>query len=330
MKDLAASEPRELVLASVVTPLPSVDAPKDGESISIPVTILPAPVDGMVTARDGRHWRVPDIRSLVTDLNAQPIDVRVDFDHQTEEKSKTYRQNSEAQGWVSGYKVSASGGISATMELLSEAATKVSKRLYRYLSPGLVLENKTSRRVIGLSSVGLVNNPALTLAPITLSEETDAGDTMTKEELAALTAREEKVTADEKALRTELLSTAEVVVDAAVDAGVILPAQRDYHLATITANKDGIVKGLEAFKSFLSTAEGDPTPNRLTQRVGPKGAASRKGQAAAGSVVVPPGVGVDESRLELLAAVRAHAVQHKIPFAQALTEYAAMNGGADF
>lgn len=312
---------RTAVLAAFATRLPELTAEQagaDGELVLMGVEVIPAPSKGAIKARDGRTLRIPDIRRLVTDLNAQEVDARVDFDHQTEQSHRNYQQQTAAIGWTSDYGVSAAGGVEATLRILpGDGAAKVRSRAYRYLSPGLWTDKQN--RVTGMSSVALVNNPALDLPA--LHSENAEDHPMDENELKS---REDKVKADRAAADAQMLSVATIAVDQAVEGGKILPAQKDLHLASIKSHKDGMVAGLTAFNALMEATEATAT-DVLSRRISPRGKPGRTNVAA--SITLPPGIAADESRLELLAQVRKHAADNKLTFAAALEEYSALHAG---
>ena len=119
--------------------------------------VIPAPRGGTIAGRDGRRYRVPDMAELAAKINAQAVMPRVDFDHQSERQSPTFRNSTRAEGWLSNFRMNAAGGIDADFELGGLAAAAIREGRYRYLSPGLLHDPYGA--VVGLSSVALVNNP---------------------------------------------------------------------------------------------------------------------------------------------------------------------------
>ena len=115
-----------------------------------------------------------------------------------------------------------------------------------------------------------------------------------------------------------MLNAAERAVDAAVEAGKILPAQKDYHLASIKSHADGIEKGVDAFNSFVETARGAANTNTdvLIQRVGPTGTPpSGAGQRDAPAYLAPNGwQPPSEERLELQTQIAEYAQKRGIPY----------------
>lgn len=119
--------------------------------------VIPAPRGGFIVGRDGRRYRVRDMAALADRINAQAVRPRVDVDHQSERTSPTFRGSSEASGWLSNFRVGASGGIEADFDLREGAIRAIRDGGYRYLSPALV--HTKDGEVFGLSSVALVNDP---------------------------------------------------------------------------------------------------------------------------------------------------------------------------
>ena len=77
---------------------PPLAAPADADANALRAVVLPAPdAADLLPTLDGRKQRVPDPARLVKAINDQPIEVRVDTDHQSEPISPTFR-GSTARG----------------------------------------------------------------------------------------------------------------------------------------------------------------------------------------------------------------------------------------
>ena len=95
----------------------------DGEPAK-PVTleVIPAPgANGVLPARDGRRQRVADVSKLAAALNAQSFVARIDFDHRSEPSAPTFAGTTEAEGWLSNYRLNHRGGIDADIEFGASA-----------------------------------------------------------------------------------------------------------------------------------------------------------------------------------------------------------------
>ena len=313
----------DLSLHAVHAELPGIP---DGDDARIRVVVIPAPdEDGIVPTRDGRVHRVTDPRLLAASLNAQEVDARIDFDHQSEPTSPTFNGSTAAEGgWVRDYKATAAGAIEAELALSAEAATKLRARKYRYLSPGLRLEPGTGE-VLAVSSVALVNNPNMPLeAPAVNSNagtmKTTTTGTQTAEDLQA---REDAVKAREEAVRKQELSAAEAAVDRAVEDKRLLPAQKDFALAAIKSHADGITAGVEAFEKAYSAEAADVDLDALERRTAPRGA-PRKGAAAATAFEAPKGYAVTDDSVQLHGQVAEHARKRGISYRDAVLELGAL------
>ncbi len=294
-----------VVLHALHAPLPALPAAVEGEeTVVVRAEILPpVTAEGLLPTSDGRQHRLSDPAALAATLNAQPIDVRVDFDHQSEPVSSTFHDSTAAEGWARSFRANARGGA------------------YRYLSPALTLSPQT-REVAGLSSIALTNSPNLPLSAPEVHHMDPT--TPTPDDAAQLATREQ--TAERL-----LLHAATRAVEQAVAAGQILPAHRDFHLTTIQAHKDGIEAGLTAFQTFLgASADADGVDlhalgaQTLQSRVGPRGAPRPSGTAPA--VPVPAGYQPAEDQLALHATIADHAKARGITFRDAAIEFGALTG----
>ena len=109
------------------------------ETIAAEVIPPPGP-DGLLPASDGRRQRVRDASALARILNAQPLGVRIDTDHQSEPASKTFKGSTAAEGWLERFRVNARGGIEADVQPGTKAVERIRAREYRYFSPAFHLD----------------------------------------------------------------------------------------------------------------------------------------------------------------------------------------------
>ena len=113
------------------------------------------------------------------------------------------------------------------------------------------------------------------------------------------------------------------VVNQAIAANRILPAQKDYHLSAIKTHAGGIEQGIEAFNGF---ADGDKTKDAtavLEQRIAPSGAPRTR----PGSPTYPTPNGWEppgDERLELHAKIADHARKRGISYRDAVVEFGAV------
>lgn len=298
------------------------DAPKP-----VRIEVIPPPgADGVLPAADGRVQRVRDPAALAGALNAQAHAVRVDRDHRSEPSAKTFAGTTEAEGWLSAFSVNHRGGISADAELGADMLAALRAKRYRYVSPALLLDHADD--VVGLSSVAMVNNPNLTIeAPRINSGQ---GSQMNADELKAAQAKLEadqaKLKTDQDAAAKLLENAAERAVDAAVTAGTILPAQKDYHLGAIKTHAGGIEAGITAFNAFAGPDAGTDAKAvtvALTQRTAPSGQPP-SGQSQAQAYATPAGwTPPSDERMGLHARVAKHARDRGISYREAVVELGA-------
>ena len=320
-----------VVINALSLPIDANALTERNEVLALEVVPPPGP-QGLLPSRDGRRQRVADANALAAQLNGQAVKARVDFDHRSEPSSPTFAGSTEAEGWLSNFRLNARGGISADAALSDWAHAGLRERRYRYLSPAFMLDHDDDE-VVGLSSVALVNNPNLPLKPPAVNSSEAGVDDKQKQQQAELDERARKLEADEAAASAVAMNAAGQAVDAAIAAGRVLPAQKDYHLGAIKSHADGVWKGIESFNAFAGGAEGDATKSitqRLATRTGPDGkppGAGGGGAAPSPAFPAPHGVQAPgEERLELHARIAEYATKRGIPYRQAAVEFGAING----
>ncbi len=298
------------------------DAPRP-----ITLEIIPPPgAGGALPARDGRVQRVRDVAQLAAALNAQSSLARVDRDHRSEPSAATFAGTTAAEGWASHYRVNARGGIDAELELNASLTQSLRAKEYRYLSPALLVARNDD--VVGLSSVALVNNPNFPLPAPQINSERDMSPEDTVESLKAeKAALETKLAASDKTSADLRANAAAQAVDKAIEAGHLLPAEKDYHLSAIKGHIEGVEKGIESFNALMAAKGEAPTKRTtdLTRRIGPAGPPPSGAEAPA--YPTPHGWhGPSEERLGLHAKIAAHAAQRGITYRDALVEFGAIHG----
>ena len=297
------------------------------------VEVIPPPGDsGILRGRDGRSFNVSDVPALAARINSQAVSPRIDFDHQSERVSPTFKGSTAAEGWLTNARVNARGGIDADLELSGWAIMNLRAKSYRYLSP--VLVHGRDMEVIGLSSVALVNDPNFNLTAPTIHSreptmENDPNAPDADEREKALAARERA--ADERALNAAVRAVDQAVVD-----GKIPAAAKDAHLETIKSHKDGIDAGLNAFEKVIeASAETAPAGGAggldgdalktLQTRVGPTGTPNAAGDASQPGFPTPAGVlPPDEKRLSLHQKITEYAQTNGVSYRDAVAHFGAM------
>ena len=289
----------------------------------VTLEVIPPPgADGVLPAADGRRQRVTDAAQLAGALNAQMVNARVDFDHQSEPKSPTFAGTTEAEGWLAQYRPNARGGIDADVDLGPEALKRVRAKRYRYISPALLLNR--ADEVVGLSSIALVNNPNLPLsAPIINSGASPMDENELKTKETDLAERERKLTERESAAQTAALNAATQAVDGAIAANKIPPAHKEFFLDAIKGNPGGVWKGIESFNATIAERPSAVLKD-LTRRTGPTGQPPG-GTDTGGAYPTPHGLHApSEERLALHAKISEHAARRGISYRDAIIEFGAI------
>lgn len=300
---------------------PPLSAP-DADSAAPRAVVLPAPAaaGGELPTLDGRTQRVPDPALLADTINGQPIEVRVDADHQSEPISPTYHGSTHAYGWLRDFRAESDGSISAEFHLMDIGAALLRSRAYRYLSPALLLREN---EVVGISSVALVNNPNLLLeAPAVHNETSTQPDEQQSSAAADPPAgdREAALNQREAALNQRELRAAEAAVDRAVGSKRILPAQKEFMLNSIRRHPQGIAPGLAEFETAIGAAGVSSAAADLDRRTGPTGAppSAPTSPAVVGPVGYRPSD--NQERLQMHARIADHARSQKIAYRDAVVE----------
>ena len=308
-------------LAAISLSLQAMTADELGGSVEIVRTVIPPPGEnGELPTRDGRVMRVPDPAALAAAINTQRPAARIDFDHQSERLSPTFKGTTAAEGWVKDVRVTADGAIEAVLELSSWALRSIEQGRYKYLSPALLMHAET-REVGGMSSLALVNDPNMVLEANSAAAGGAAPSVEEREQ--AIAARETAAAADKAAAERLMMNAAERAVDSAISGKRLAPAQKEFVLNSIRTHGDGIEKGIEAFEAAFPAGEATPALNQLDRRVGPIGA---PGGGAAPPVKFrgPLGVDVSDEGLTLHAQVAAHSRERGISYRAAVMELGAL------
>lgn len=222
---------------------------------------------GEFTGRDGRTWINRNPHEVVA--RSSDIKIPVDIEHATEIKGQR-GDEAPAYGWVEELRVTDSGTIEGRVVWSEYARWMLSERRYRYYSPAFF--HDAEGVVTRLSSVGLTNKPNLDFPalnteknPMTvpvqitgllgLAESATVDDTVAaikqlqeNEQVALNRAQTPDLTkfvpvethnlalnrAETAEQRLQQLEEkeAEALVDAAIEAGKVAPANRDMFLAT--------------------------------------------------------------------------------------------------
>lgn len=124
------------------------------------VELIPA---GEVIGRDGRRWVNNGPSAVLRAFQRNGADLPVDLEHATELKA-TKGEPAPAVGWVKELDIR-DGTIWGRVDWNRTGSQLIVTRQYRYLSPVIVYE-KSSGLIVGLTSVGLTNRPNLHLGAL--------------------------------------------------------------------------------------------------------------------------------------------------------------------
>lgn len=247
---------------------------------------------GRFKGRDGRSWQLdPGEAEAVIAASlerAANADLVVDYDHQSDYAARPgVGGRAPAAGWIKEL-ARRDNGIYGRVEWTSAARQALQASEYRYISP-VFLHDRAGGRVRTILRAGLTNTPALELAAVA-SEQT--GDLMdmskiaqalglgadaTEEQILAAIAEMKAATATASespdparyvpveqvtSLAAELAEvkgwqakqSAQSAVDAAITAGKVVPALKDWALSYASADPDG-------FAAYVDKAVAIVEPN---------------------------------------------------------------------
>ena len=126
------------------------------------IELLPAGPD--IIGADGRAWTLPDPQSLVTAFAQRNSALVVDWEHASEHRAP-HGLDAPAAGWIDQIEVRDGGAVWGHVAWTDKAAAQIAAREYRYLSPVFTYE-KAGSRIVALVSVGLTNQPNLSLTAL--------------------------------------------------------------------------------------------------------------------------------------------------------------------
>jgi phage I-like protein len=266
------------------------------EADGAPEWIQLLPAGPQIAGRDGRCWTMNDPLALVEAFNAEGAPLPVDWEH-AQHIAAPQGRPAPAAGWIEA--IEARGdGVWGRVDWTARGREAVASREYRFISPAFTFA--ASGEIARLKGAGLVNRPNLRLAALnheeshmdkellkalglaagaTLADAIAKADELTvalnrsaAPDPAAFVPRADYQLAMNRAAQAEEQIAAirreaheaeiSAEVEAAVKAGKIAPASRDYHLATCR-NEGGLAlfKKLVAESPSLFTTtktEGDP------------------------------------------------------------------------
>jgi phage I-like protein len=147
---------------------------KDG---AVPEWVLVLPLGRVESSKGTFVVDAAGCRAITAQVAALGRDLVVDYEHQTLGGGEA-----PAAGWIKEFALR-DDGLWARVEWTERGAGRIAAREYRYLSPTISVDKKT-RRVVGLHSVALTNDPAIkNMRPIAnrrAAEEEDGMDELRK------------------------------------------------------------------------------------------------------------------------------------------------------
>ena len=246
---------------------------------------LPMIPGGAFTGRDGRSW-VNDNPAAVMTASFKYPKLPIDVEHATEIKGPK-GEEAPAYAWIDALRINDDGSIDAHVVWTPDGESLIRGKKYIYYSPAFF--NNAAGQVTRLSSVGLTNKPNLYLPALNSenNEMTVPVQIVTVLGLAASASVDDAVAAIQQIKTSETVAlnraqnpdptkfipvetyqlslnraetaesklkalddqTAEKLVDAAVTAGKVAPANRDMYLALCRSEE-----GRKQFGEFVKTA----------------------------------------------------------------------------
>jgi phage I-like protein len=255
------------------------------ETGTVPDWVQLTPAGPAIVGRDGRGWKLSDPEAVARayDPAKEP---QIDLEHSSQLAAPAGLP-APAVGWIKAIEVR-DGALWGRVEWTKDGEAAVASRAYRYLSPVFQYDWETSE-ILRIASAGLTNSPNLEMAALNAQQEKDPMDKAVLEALGlqttatsadavvainnlkiacdtALNAAQtpdpakfvpkadhdlalNRITTFETAAKAARETEIVAAVDAAVTAGKVAPASKDYHLAF--CRTEG---GLEQFRSMIAAA----------------------------------------------------------------------------
>jgi len=282
----------------VTHPLPSLRGlALNFESGAVPDWVQLTPPGPAIVGRDGRAWKLSDPAAVAAAFDPAK-EPQIDLEHSSH-IAAPQGMPAPAVGWIKELNVR-DGALWGRVEWTAEGEATVTSRAYRYLSPVMAVDKKTGE-ILRIVSAGLTNSPNLEMAALNrATTETDmdkavldalgltatataadavlAINALKSDKALALNRAEapdperfvpkadhvlalNRITAFETEAKARREAEITAAVDAAVTAGKVAPASRDYHLAA--CRQEG---GLERFTAMVGAAPVIAPPSTLDRR----------------------------------------------------------------
>lgn len=161
----------------------NVALPADG---AVPEWVELIPPGETVTGVDGRSWLNDQPQRIIDHfarLKGHNRELPIDYEHSSEHKAPQ-GDPAPAAAWGTELAIRDQGAIWAKVQWTPKGQEAVANREYRYLSPVLIYETQT-RRIVGISSVGLTNQPNLALTALNREGEQKPQETRTMKKIYA-------------------------------------------------------------------------------------------------------------------------------------------------
>lgn len=270
------------------------------EGATAPDWVQLTPAGPRIMGRDGRWWTLPDAAAVAArfDPTKEP---QIDIEHASQILAPAGAP-APAVGWIKEIAVR-DGALWGRVEWTPDGAALVASRAYRYLSPVFTFDGETGE-IGRIVCAGLTNSPNLEMAALNAQQENEPMDTavllalglpttataadavvaintLKSEKTVALNSAQHpdpnkfvpkadhqlalnRISEFETAAKTRRETEIVACVDAAIAAGKVAPASKDYHLASCRAEG-----GLERFQAFIGTAPVIAPPGALDGKTPP-------------------------------------------------------------
>ncbi|CAH0339582.1 phage protease [Rhizobium sp. CECT 9324] len=238
---------------------------------------------GKFTARDGRQFDV-DPELLAARFVTDGVDLPIDVDHATVKKAM-FGESAPAVGWISKLEARADG-LYAKVEWLQAGLDVLTARTHRYISP--TLKHDDNGKAYWIHSAALVAAPAASMPAVASADLTsqttqlrekpmlkaiaaalglseDASEASCLSALTGLKSRIDPAIHQEALTKVQTLSSelearnkadhqgkVEVLLESALAAKKIVPAQRDQY-AALCATNDGLAQVTALFGTMTAT-----------------------------------------------------------------------------
>ncbi len=277
-----------------------------------PKTIRLFPPGAEIVARDGRRWKLSNPQAVVDAFIANKAKLPIDWEHAQDLKAPLGEQ-APAAGWIEAIRIDADGALVGDVEWTERGRASIASKEYRYFSPSFWVG--PDGEIVKVDGGGLVNRPALELPELAREQDNPTETTMDKKLAAALGLAETDTVEKAVAAVTALKDAAEkpdlskfapradleaalaraqgaearlseqaaaarksralAAVDAAVAAGKVTPASKEYYLAR--AETDAELEALE--KHLTSLGAVIPAKTGLEDKQAGKAAADALSEA---------------------------------------------------